>query len=91
MSKNRKPVVQDPAVAAALKALKDAILAVNGDAQIVGMITLAKVWNPDGIRMVSIVESCSCMSCMSTNYDQFTEAMRGHVQDAVATGTATRH
>lgn len=91
MSNIRKSVVEDPTVRAAIDALRDAVLAVNGDPEIVGMITLIQIGSPEGVRLVSDVRSCSCMSCIGVNYRHFSEAMASHVKNAADRGEGAQH
>jgi hypothetical protein len=87
----RKIIMQDSAVRAAIEVLKEAVMAVNGDSEIVSFLALIDVRHADGRHSSLAVDCniCPCPKCLTRLRNELFDLMAGALQ---ADGqTPTRH
>ena len=87
----RKIIMEDSAVRAAIKTLKEAVMAVNGDSEIVSFLALIDVRHADG-RQGSLAVDCNicpCPKCLTRLRNEFFDLMAGALQSTQ--NTPTRH
>jgi hypothetical protein len=78
----RKTIMEDAGVRAAVDALKAAVMAVNGDSEIVSFLALIDVRHADGRHGSLAVDCniCPCPKCVTRLRNEFFDLMAGALQ-----------
>ena len=86
----RKPIMEDPAVRAAIKELKRVALAVNGDDEVKSTLIMLDVKKGIEGNLAVFGDICPCPACLSRIRDQLfdvlMEAARDGVEQVASTG-----
>jgi hypothetical protein len=91
MGKTRKIIMEDPTVRAAVEALKDAVLSVNGDVEVTSFLLFIDARHAEGHQGSLAVDCniCPCPKCLTRLRNMFFDVMGDALQSQEQ--TATRH